>query len=410
MSLEWLVISPVTSIFLHRQLVLKNFCFKFLPNTWARMSPETGNERQPAKDPKGDILERSQLTTWPVVADSNINLVSLSGGCPIVPGRVTIPTQFPPEKGTGKTNELDCTSYPVSSKQVESYDDMLDSVVKITGLRQGESEVRTAYGSGFFLTPDGKVATDFHNVKDATNLKVISADGTELKAKIIGVDRRVDLAILQVEQPKDFLKQTFFSSLVLGSSANLEKGNEVSAWGYPLGLSRLYMSPGGFPTVPGGFQERLTLKEALIRNSLRVEPDSPVNLESKLMKGENADRIVFESRIMANRGNSGGPITDINRQVVGVVGLSNMGNSTMATPVEDLTRLLAFVNQEQLTNNPRLFFDEADTSLTPALTESQRRIVERGRALESKVNFESILKLPSQIKSRPVHLDQFLIR
>lgn len=377
---------------------------------WAQMSPETGNERQPAKDPKGDTLERSQLTSWPVVADSNINLVSLSGGCPAIPGRVTIPTQFPPESGTGKTNEWDCTSYPERSKQVEAYDDMLDSVVKITGMRQAESEVRTAYGSGFFLTPDGKVATDFHNVKDTSNLKVITADGAELKAKIVGVDRRVDLAILQVDQPKDFLKQKFFSSLVLGSSANLEKGNEVSAWGYPLGLSRLYMSPGGFPAVPGGFQERMTLKEALIRNALRVDPDSPVNLDSRLMKGENGDRIVFESRIMANRGNSGGPITDSNRQVVGVVGLSNMGNSTMATPVEDLTRLLAFVNQQQRTNNPRLFFDEADTSSAPTLSESQRRIVERGRALESRVNFDSIGKLPSQNRNKPVQLDQFLIR
>lgn len=365
------------------------------------MPPETGNEREPEKAPQQGGLDRAQMMPWPT-ADSSVNLVSLS--CPRVAGKVTIPTQLP----GGGTNDRDCTTYPERSEQADAYEDMRDSVVKVTGTRQVGNEVRSAFGSGFFLTPDGKVATDFHNVKDASNLKVITADGAEMKAKVIGVDRRVDLAILEVEQPQDILKQKVFSPLALGSSNNLVRGNEVSAWGFPLGLNRLYMSPGGFPAVPGGFQKRISLKEALIRNSLRVEPDGPVDLSSRLMKGENADRIVFESRIMANRGNSGGPITDRYREVVGVVGLSNMGNSTMATPVEDLTRLLAFVNQQQLSKNPRLFFDEADFSPSPALTEAQRRLVERGKALESKTAFESIGKLPSLSRNRYMfQLDQF---
>jgi Trypsin-like serine proteases, typically periplasmic, contain C-terminal PDZ domain len=365
------------------------------------MPPEFGNERESAKDPRQGGFDRAQMMAWPQVAsDTSINLLS----CHAAPGKVTIPTQLP----GGGTNERDCTAYPERSEQADSYQDMLDSVVKVTGVRQTDGEVRSASGSGFFLTPDGKIATDFHNVRDASNLKVITADGAEMNAKVIGVDRRVDLAILQVEQPQNIYKQKVFSSLVLGSSNILEKGNEVSAWGYPLGLDRLYMSPGGFPAVPGGFQERMSLKEALIRNSLRVEPDSPVDLSSRLMKGENPDRIVFESRIMANRGNSGGPITDKNRQVVGVVGLSNMGNSTMSTPVEDLTRLLAFVNQQQLTSNPRLFFDEADVSPSSRLTDAQQRLVDRGRALESRVAFDSIGKLPSLSKQKySISLDRF---
>jgi len=378
------------------------------------MSPEYGSEREPEQDLQtGSEFDRIQLNSWKLASDINL----LSATCPVIPGRVAIPTQFPALSDPGRTNETDCTTYPESSKQVDTYNDMLDSVVRITGTREREDgKVSSAFGSGFFVTPDGKIATDFHNVKETSNIKVYAADGSELKARVIGVDRRADLAILQVEQPQDILKRKFFSSLTLGSSANLERGSEVSAWGYPLGLSRLYMSPGGFPAVPGGFQERMSLKEALIRSARQVEHSKPIherstiNVPSLFMKGENGDRIVFESRIMANYGNSGGPITDSHDQVVGIVGLSNRGNSTMATPVEDLTRLLAFVSEQQRSNNPRLFFDEFDVSPSQDLSESDRRLVERGRRLESQINFESI-RLPSQNMSRnPVSLEQFLVR
>ena len=60
--------------------------------------------------------------------------------------------------------------------------------------RRGASQ-----GSGFFITDDGYIVTNSHVVADAKSYQVVTQDGTELDAKLIGKDDRTDLALLKVD-------------------------------------------------------------------------------------------------------------------------------------------------------------------------------------------------------------------
>ncbi len=60
--------------------------------------------------------------------------------------------------------------------------------------RRGASQ-----GSGFFITDDGYIVTNSHVLAEAKSYQVVTQDGTELDAKLIGKDERTDLALLKVD-------------------------------------------------------------------------------------------------------------------------------------------------------------------------------------------------------------------
>ena len=64
-------------------------------------------------------------------------------------------------------------------------------------------------GSGFFISDDGFVVTNSHVIDNGTEFSVVLNDGTELDAKLIGKDRRTDLAVLKVEDDRTFTYVTF---------------------------------------------------------------------------------------------------------------------------------------------------------------------------------------------------------
>lgn len=86
-----------------------------------------------------------------------------------------------------------------------------------------------AQGSGFFISADGYVVTNNHVVENATDVKVVTDDGTEHAAKVIGTDPKTDLALIKVTDGKDFPHVTF--------AANESRvGDWVVAVGNPFGL------------------------------------------------------------------------------------------------------------------------------------------------------------------------------
>ena len=62
----------------------------------------------------------------------------------------------------------------------------------------------TAQGSGFFISEDGYLVTNNHVVEDGSAYTVVLNDGTELDAKLIGKDKRTDLAVLKVDDKRKF--------------------------------------------------------------------------------------------------------------------------------------------------------------------------------------------------------------
>ena len=150
--------------------------------------------------------------------------------------------------------------------------------------REREQEFRqTAYGTGFFISPDGYILTNNHIVENAIKVTIFSVDKEEYKAKIIGTDSRTDLALLKVEG-----KNLPYARL--GDSAQLKVGEWVLAIGNPLGMEH---------TVTAGI---ISAKGRQLQGSLNVP--------------EYQDFIQTDTAI--NRGNSGGPLVNMEAEVVGI--------------------------------------------------------------------------------------------
>ncbi|SON53564.1 putative periplasmic serine endoprotease DegP-like precursor [Hartmannibacter diazotrophicus] len=164
----------------------------------------------------------------------------------------------------------------------------------------------TALGSGFIIDPDGFIVTNNHVVGDATDIKVTLQDGTEMPAKLIGRDKKTDLALLKVE-PKKPLPSVSFAA-----ADEIKVGEAVMAVGNPFGL--------------GG-----TVTAGIVSARGRDIHSGPFD-----------DYIQTDAAI--NKGNSGGPLFDMNGHVIGIntaifspsggsVGIGFAIPSTLAQPI-----------------------------------------------------------------------------
>lgn len=143
----------------------------------------------------------------------------------------------------------------------------------------------TALGSGFIIDAEGHIVTNNHLVADADQITVILNDNTELKATLVGRDRRTDIALLKVNTDK---KLPFVQ---WGDSEKLRTGDRIIAIGNPFGL-------GG--TVTTGIVSHLAR-----------------DIGSKARSGDFVEGYI-QTDASINLGNSGGPMFDMNGRVVGV--------------------------------------------------------------------------------------------
>ncbi len=141
-------------------------------------------------------------------------------------------------------------------------------------------------GSGVIIRSDGYILTNDHVVSVAANggtIQVVTNDGRQANATVVGVDASDDLAVIKVNLPN-------LTAATFGKSSELVVGQTVVAVGAPLGLS---------DTVTSG----------IVSNTAR-----PV------VAGDN-DQAVFDAvqtDAAINPGNSGGPLVDLNGNVVGI--------------------------------------------------------------------------------------------
>ncbi len=149
----------------------------------------------------------------------------------------------------------------------------------------------TATGSGFVIDEEGHLLTNNHVVAGADRIRVKLGDSeTAYDAELVGADPSMDLALLDVEAPKDKLHP-----LRLGRSADLEVGDPVVAIGNPFGLDR---------TVTSG------IVSALQR---QIEGGEGFSITD-----------VIQTDAAINPGNSGGPLINAAGEVIGI-------NSQIAT-------------------------------------------------------------------------------
>ncbi len=128
--------------------------------------------------------------------------------------------------------------------EAEVYEANIHSVVSInttaTAGRNflGQPVQSASAGSGFVLTKDGYIATNYHVVKNAETVKVTMYDGKEYEARYIGGDESYDIAVIKVEGKE-------MDPVTLGDSSKLNVGDRVMTVGNPLGELTFSMS-GGF--------------------------------------------------------------------------------------------------------------------------------------------------------------------
>lgn len=148
------------------------------------------------------------------------------------------------------------------------------------------TEVERGVGTGVVIVDKGVILTNLHVVAGSEKIKITFSDGLEAEATITGVQPENDLAVLQAKKiPDDLIAAT------MTSTADLQSGDQVAAVGFPFGIG---------PSVSAGVVSGL-------KRSFR----SPEG------KQELGNLIQFDAA--ANPGNSGGPLINMNGEVLGIV-------------------------------------------------------------------------------------------
>ena len=174
----------------------------------------------------------------------------------------------------------------ITTKQQQSLPDKFRNLPEDSPLREffdDEGEARTttsALGSGFVIDPSGVIVTNNHVIDGADEISIVFANGETLDATLLGHDENTDLAVLKVDSPHPL------PSVRFGDSDDLRVGDWVMAIGNPFGL-------GG--SVTSGIVS--ALHRAIYARGF-------------------TDFIQTDAAI--NKGNSGGPLFDMQGRVVGI--------------------------------------------------------------------------------------------
>jgi len=185
----------------------------------------------------------------------------------------------------------------VGQTQVEAVTSLaLPAVVNVTtDVVTSSGQSGQGVGTGFIVRPDGVIVTNCHVVEGATKITVFtSADNPDkYDARVIGGDCEHDLAVLKVDGKN-------LPTLSLGNSSDLQLGASVVAIGYALALE-------GGPTVTTG------IVSSLNRTVTVQDPNCEV-----CQNGARTYSDVIQTDAAINHGNSGGPLLDLQGQVVGI--------------------------------------------------------------------------------------------
>ena len=174
----------------------------------------------------------------------------------------------------------------------------------------GRTTESAASGSGFFITKDGYILTNYHVIEGASTVKVTAYDGTTYDAAVIGGDEDYDIAVIKVEG-------TNFQPVVIGKSGSVQIGETVAAVGNPLGELTFSMSQGIVSCV-----------------------NRAINVDGKPFNMIQVDCSI-------NPGNSGGPLFNSYGEVIGIVSAkySSYSNTTVegigfAIPIDDVLAMV----------------------------------------------------------------------
>ena len=230
-------------------------------------------------------------------------------------------TQVTVQEVDGKNAMTDAELYASNVNGVVSI-----NVTGTSGTNFFGQPVQTASaGSGFVLTKDGYIVTNYHVVENADTVKVTMYNGDEYEAKYINGDEDYDIAVIKVEAAE-------LQAVTLGDSSKLNVGDHVLAIGNPLGELTFSMSGGMVSSV---------------NRAINVD-GTPFNM--------------IQTDTSINPGNSGGPLFNAYGEVIGIVSAkySSYSNEAVeglgfAIPINDVFAMIQdIMTNGYVTNKPYL--------------------------------------------------------
>ena len=183
------------------------------------------------------------------------------------------------------------------------YEMTVNSVVgintEITTNAFGQEAVAASSGSGFILSEDGYIITNAHVVADASSIEVVLFNEDSFEAKLVGADSSFDVAVLKIEAKG-------LPAVTVGDSDALKVGEDVVAIGNPLGELTFTMTNGILSAI-----------------------DREINIDGNPQN-------MLQTNAAINSGNSGGPLFDMDGNVIGVTTAKYSGSSLTGTSIEGL--------------------------------------------------------------------------
>ena len=198
--------------------------------------------------------------------------------------------------GSVNTSPDGLTPGQVYARNVRSVVAIINTV---TSNIYGQVSESSSSGSGFILSADGYVVTNYHVIQGATSLTVITSDETQYPAEVIGYDASNDIALLKVAA-------TGLFPVTLGSSDDLIVGDQVVAIGNPLGTLT--------STLTVGY----------------------VSAKDRIITTEGAVINMIQTDAAINSGNSGGPLFNMKGEVIGITTAKYTGTSGSGATIEGI--------------------------------------------------------------------------
>ena len=210
-------------------------------------------------------------------------------------------------QGSRENTVLDVKNIDTSKQltAAEVYAQNVNSTVGITTSINstnfwGYTTTAAASGSGFIISEDGYIITNYHVIEGASSIKVTTYSGDSYDATVVGYDESNDIAVLKVNA-------TGLSPAVIGDSDNMNVGDSVVAIGNPLGELTFSLTSGAV---------------------------SALNREVTLSNGVTMDLIQTDCAI--NSGNSGGALFNMYGEVVGITNAKYSSSSNSEASIDNI--------------------------------------------------------------------------
>lgn len=210
-----------------------------------------------------------------------------------------------------RIEELEQKQPPVADMQspteqltpAQVYDRNVHAVVAVNAYTRqtmfGQVSEAVSSGTGFVISANGYIVTNYHVVEGASKLVVLAFDSQSYDARLVGYDSTNDIAVLKVETAE-------LPYVTIGSSNALRVGNQVAAIGNPLGTLSSTLTVGYVSA-----KDRMVTTTGVAINMLQTDA-------------------------AINSGNSGGPLFNMAGEVVGITTAKYSGYSTSGAAIEGI--------------------------------------------------------------------------